>query len=235
MGSPFLKICGLQTPAEAQAARAAGATALGLLCGLTHRAEDQVTPDQARRILASLPAAAPPCAVLVTHLATAKAIAGLAARLDEAAPHPGAVLAAVQVHGDLPPEELRRLGPLLRPGLRRIKAVHVTGDAAETIARALAFAPDADALLLDTRTADRLGGTGRTHDWSVSRQVVRAVAPLPVFLAGGLTPENVAEAIRTVRPAGVDVNSGVEAPGGAKDPERMRRFVAAARDALAGA
>ena len=90
--------------------------------------------------------------------------------------------------------------------------MHVTGD--DALGRALVYAAVADALVLDSRTADRLGGTGRTHDWSVSARIVAAVAPLPVYLAGGLRPENVAEAIARVHPAGVDVNSGVEDAGG---------------------
>ena len=88
--------------------------------------------------------------------------------------------------------------------------------------------------MLDTRTADRLGGTCRTHDWSVSARIVVAVAPLPVYLAGGLQPENVAEAVARVRPAGVDVNSGVEDAGGRKDAAKMRAFVDRARAALLG-
>ena len=93
---------------------------------------------------------------------------------------------------------------------------------------------DADALLLDTRTADRLGGTGRTHDWSVSARIVAAAAPVPVYLAGGLRPENVVEAVERVRPAGVDANSGVEDANGRKDLERMRAFVGRARAGLLG-
>jgi phosphoribosylanthranilate isomerase len=106
----------------------------------------------------------------------------------------------------------------------------VTGD--DALDRALGCAPDADALVLDSRTADRLGGTGRTHDWSVSARIVSAVAPRPVYLAGGLRPENVAEAVARVRPAGVDVNSGVEDASGRKDMAKMRAFVDRAGAAL---
>ena len=96
----------------------------------------------------------------------------------------------------------------------------------------VAPSPTADALVLDSRTADCLGGTGLTHDWSVSAGIVEAVAPLPVYLAGGLRPENVGEAIARVRPAGVDVNSGVEDASGRKDGQRMCEFVARARAGL---
>jgi phosphoribosylanthranilate isomerase len=127
--------------------------------------------------------------------------------------------------------DLRRLRALV-PGVTLIKAVHVTGE--DALGSALAYAPDADALVLDSRTADRLGGTGLTHDWSVSARIVAAVAPLPVYLAGGLTPENVAEAVARVRPAGVDVNSGVEDADGRKDAAKMRAFVDRARAGLPG-
>ena len=80
---------------------------------------------------------------------------------------------------------------------------------------------------------DRLGGTGRTRDWSVSARIFAAVARLPVHLAGGLRPENVAGAAARVRPAGVDVNSGVEDRHGRKDAAKTRAFVARAWAALA--
>jgi phosphoribosylanthranilate isomerase len=145
-----------------------------------------------------------------------------------------AVLAAsigastVQVHGEMAVPVLQRLRALV-PGARLLKAVHVTGE--DALGRALACAA-ADALVLDSRTADRLGGTGRTHDWSISARIVAAVSPLPVYLAGGLGPENAVAAIARVRPAGVDVNSGVEDATGRKDTERMRDFVARATAGL---
>lgn len=217
----FLKICGIRTPQEASLALASGATALGFLVGLTHRAEDEIDTAQAAEIIRSLPPEAE--TVLVIHLLDPEAIARLAVAT-------GAM--TVQVHGDLAVEGVWRLRALL-PGQRLIKAVHVTGP--EAVRHALAHAAAADALLLDSRTADRLGGTGQTHDWSISRAIIGAVAPLPVYLAGGLRPDNVEEAIRTVRPAGVDVNSGVEDVAGGKDPVKLREFLRRAAAALAGA
>jgi len=215
----FLKICGIQAASEAAAAAEAGATALGFLLGLTHWAGDETTPDAAATTIRTLPPHIEP--VLVTHLLDEAAIADLAR---------GIGARAIQVHDDLSPAGLRRLRALA-PGLRLVKAVHVTGP--EAAGKAAEYAGVADALLLDSRTADRLGGTGRTHDWSLSREIVRA-SPVPVYLAGGLRPENVTEAIARVRPAGVDVNSGVEDESGRKDTRKMRAFVARARAALAG-
>ena len=218
---PFLKICGLRTENEARAAVAAGATALGMLVGLTHRAEDEASEAEAGHLVSAL--APGPTMVLVTHLLDPAAIVALAQRIG---------VTTIQVHGDVPPDGLRALRGLA-PDACLIKAIHVTGP--DAMARTEAFAPQVDALLLGSRTADRLGGTGQTHDWAISRRIVGAVAPVPVILAGGLTPDNVAGAIEQVRPAGVDVNSGVEDATGAKDPARMRAFIAAARSALRAA
>lgn len=215
----FIKICGLRSPAEALAAAAAGATAFGVLVGLTHRAADEIDAATARAIRAALPPGAE--LVLVTHRTDPASVAALAA---------ATCARTIQVHGDMAAEgldELRRLAP----GLRLLKAIHVTGEGA--IAAARTHASHADALLLDSRTGDRLGGTGLTHDWTISRRIVAAVAPTPVILAGGLNPGNVAAAIAAVGPVGVDVNSGVEDATGAKDLARLAAFVAAAQAALA--
>ena len=112
------------------------------------------------------------------------------------------------------------------PGVALVQVVHVTGE--ESFAEALGVARHADALLLDSGNQSlavkELGGTGRTHDWRVSRRVVEA-SPVPVFLAGGLRPENVAGAVSTVRPFGLDVCSGVRT-GGRLDAEKLERFFA---------
>jgi phosphoribosylanthranilate isomerase len=153
--------------------------------------------------------------VLVTHLATVEAVLTL---VDHVQPD------SVQLHGE-PQPSLCAAVREARPLLRICQAVHVTGP--EAAERASEVAPHCDALVLDSRTADRLGGTGRTHDWSVSRQIVDDVG-VPVILAGGLTDENVAEAIRVVHPYAVDVNSGVDDRAGRKDPRRLDRFMSAA-------
>jgi phosphoribosylanthranilate isomerase len=111
------------------------------------------------------------------------------------------------------------------PGIRLVQVVHVTDESA--IQEARHAAAEADAILLDSgdpRTAIKeLGGTGRVHDWSISRRIRESVG-VPVFLAGGLTPDNVAEAVRQVSPFGVDVCSGLRT-GGQLDEEKLVRFV----------
>ena len=112
------------------------------------------------------------------------------------------------------------------PGVSLVQVVHVRGE--ESLAEALEAARHADALLLDSGNQSlavkQLGGTGRTHDWGVSRRVVEA-SPVPVFLAGGLRAENVAEAVEAVRPFGLDVCSGVRTEG-RLDAEKLKRFFA---------
>ena len=113
------------------------------------------------------------------------------------------------------------------PGVKLVQVIHVTGEA--SVAEAAEAAPHADALLLDSGNpalaTKELGGTERTHDWVISRRI-RERVEVPVFLAGGLTPANVAEALRAVRPFGVDLCSGVRT-GGRLDEDKLRRFFAA--------
>jgi phosphoribosylanthranilate isomerase len=169
---PFVKICGIQTYEEARSALDCGATALGFLVGLTHRAEDEIEAAAAAAIVRRLPTETE--TVLVTHLLEPAALADLQSVVSAR---------TIQVHGSMTAPDLTRLRGLV-PRARLLKAVHVTGEAA--LDEALAYSAAADALVLDSRTADRLGGTGLTHDWSVSRRIVGKVAPLHVYLAGGL-------------------------------------------------
>lgn len=117
----------------------------------------------------------------------------------------------------------RRLREAL-PGIALVQVVHVTGP--EAVDEAIAIAPEVDAILLDSGNQSlaikELGGTGRTHDWRLSRRIREAI-DAPLFLAGGLKPENVAEAIREVRPFGVDVCSGLRTEG-RLDPQKLETF-----------
>jgi phosphoribosylanthranilate isomerase len=114
------------------------------------------------------------------------------------------------------------------PGIKLVQVIHVAGE--ESVAEAVAAAAYADALLLDSGQPHApikvLGGTGRVHDWALSRRIVEAVA-CPVFLAGGLRADNVGAAIATVRPFGVDVCTGVRRADYSLDPEKLAAFVAA--------
>ena len=134
--------------------------------------------------------------------------------------------------GELPPEGVFELRKKI-PGVEIIQAIPVTGP--ESLDIALAYEEVADILFLDSVAPDvnGIGIAGVTHDWNISRKIVETVSK-PCILAGGLSPENVAESIRAVRPWGVDSNTHTCFPGTwEKDPDRMRRFAEAARGAAA--
>jgi len=115
------------------------------------------------------------------------------------------------------------------PGIKLVQVIHVTGP--ESVDEAIAVASQVDAILLDSGNQSlaikELGGTGRTHDWSLSRKIREAIE-VPLFLAGGLNPTNVAAAIREVQPFGIDVCSGLRTEG-ALDPQKLARFIRAIR------
>lgn len=216
---PRVKICGIANLEDARTAIACGADALGFLVGLVYPTGDELTAERARELVAALPPFVNP--VLVTHQSDPEVVAGLVATV---APH------VVQLHGAFAPEDISRLRARF-PHLKILKAVHVDGEGAVDAARRVA--PLVDGILLDTRTATRLGGTGLTHDWSIDRCIREALPDTPVILAGGLNPDNVVRAIETVRPYGVDVNTGVSIEPGRKSPELLKRFLQGAKRAVA--
>ena len=202
----LVKICGVTNLEDALAAVDAGAALLGF--NFYRRSPRYVPPGDARRIVEQLP----------------EGVTGVGVFVNEAGPEEveriarEAGLGAVQLHGDETPEFCRALR-----GLKTIKALRVR---AGFDADACALYP-VDALLLDAYRTDAFGGTGHTFDWSLARQARERVARL--YLAGGLTPDNVAEAVGAVRPYAVDVCSGVETSPGRKSIPLMRRFVEQAK------
>ena len=127
-------------------------------------------------------------------------------------------------------QELRRLAP----GLGIIKSLVVRGQGIEALrAEAEAAEPFVDAFITDTfdPATGASGATGKTHDWTISAALARALSR-PLILAGGLNPDNVAEAVAAVRPFGVDAHTGLEDAAGDKDEGKVRAFVARAREAL---
>ena len=208
-----VKICGTATFADLDCAVAAGADAVGFLMGITHVTQDAVTPETAAAMVATLPPFIVP--VAVTHLTKPSDLI----RIVELSR-----CTTLQIQDMVTPDDIAEVREAL-PYLRIMKAVHVMDESAITTAKY--FSDTADAILLDTRTADRIGGTGITHDWNISAKIVKECS-CPVILAGGLTPENVTEAITRVRPYAVDVHTGVK-KNGVRDAERTRAFVANAR------
>jgi phosphoribosylanthranilate isomerase len=215
------KLCGIRSSDDLNIAIRAGADAIGLICGVTHVSEDALSEEVARR-LARL---APPyvSTVLVTHLQSSSDILGLADFIG---------VDTIQIHGLVDVATVADVFAKAN-GRRITKAIHVTSS--EAIEEAAEYLDISHALHLDSRTGDRLGGTGELHDWSVSRRIVELAddhGGRPVILSGGLRPVNVASAIATVEPYAVDVNSGIEDSKGNKDADLAIRFVAAARAAL---
>lgn len=218
--SPRVKICGIRSESDLRIAVASGADAVGFISGVTHRSEDALTGERAAELVAVTPPYV--STVLVTHLEHADEIVGLADVLG---------VDTIQVHGLVSADTLRRVFDRSHGRRRVTRAVHVTDE--ESVNEALKAVGACHGVHLDSRTADRLGGTGRTHDWSISRKIVDTLAShsVPVILSGGLRPENVADAVENVRPFAVDVNSGVEDEYGNKDAWRSSKFVAEVREA----
>lgn len=209
-----VKICCIASQAEARAAVAAGADALGLV-GAMPSGPGPISDEVAAEIAAAAPP--PVSAWLLSSEPDGEAVAAHARRVG---------VATVQVVRHLDPGEHARIRRQA-PGLKIVQVIHVENEGALELARA--YADTADALLLDSGrpSADELGGTGRAHDWDLSRRIVEAV-DRPVFLAGGLTAENAADAITRVRPFGLDLCSGVRT-GGALDAAKLAAFMAAVR------
>jgi phosphoribosylanthranilate isomerase len=143
-------------------------------------------------------------------------------------------LTGVQILSGADPNLVARLREKLGPALRIVHALHFGPEAGQQAA-IIAADPNVDAILVDSRTATAVGGTGTTFDWDAARATVFGdERTVKLIAAGGLSPENVREAIAILRPWGVDVASGVEAAPGRKDPAKVRDFIAAARLALQG-
>lgn len=213
------KICGIRSESDLRAAVAAGADAVGFISGITHFSEDVLDAAHARQLSRMVPAGID--RVLVTHLTSPTAVLDLADSIG---------VDCIQLHGLITLGTVRAV-KAGAAGRRVIRAVHVTGP--EAIGAALDVAPECDGIVLDSRSANRLGGTGHTHDWTISARIVDKLASLdfPVMLAGGLNPHNVTAAIEAVHPSWVDVNSGLDDPHGDKDPYACAAFVSAAHHA----
>lgn len=213
-----VKICCIMSADEAATAIRLGADALGLV-GEMPSGPGVIADATIAAIAARVP---PPVATfLLTSRTTAPAIA---------AHHAVAGTTTIQLVDAVPPgthAELRAA----RPGVRLVQVIHVTGPA--SVDDALVLAPAVDALLLDSGNpalaVKELGGTGRRHDWSLSRRIVEQ-ASVPVFLAGGLRAENVAEAIQSVGPFGLDLCSGVRTEG-RLDPAKLEALMTAVQRA----
>ena len=146
-------------------------------------------------------------------------------------------MTGVQLHFDAKPDLPAKLRELLGPQLRILRVIHFDAGAAKLLKEQVAehdLNPHVNAVLVDSRTAVALGGTGAPFDWKIARKALfqNAKARKRRIAAGGLSPENVAEAIAMLRPWGVDVVSGVESAPGHKDPVKVKAFIQCARAAF---
>ena len=201
-----VKICGITRPEDALAAARAGAHAIGLV--FYAGSPRYVTPGRAAEIIRVVP----PFVTTVGLFVNAQA-EEVRATLAEAP------VGLLQFHGDETPAFCRQFN---RPYVRAVRMK----PGIDLLQYARDY-HDSKALLLDTYVADLHGGSGAVFDW---RLIPRGL-PLPVILSGGLTPENVADAVRRVRPSAVDVSSGVESAKGVKDAQKVAAFIKGVRNA----
>jgi phosphoribosylanthranilate isomerase len=208
----WIKICGTTCVEDALQSMEAGADALGFIFAPSKR---RVTPEQAQQIIHELPQAVERIGVFMNS--TAAEIGAIAGKV---------ALTGIQMHGDEAPAEVySQLPANQRDALRKIKTILVQGNFASKFDSYATASSKVDAWLFDSGA-----GSGKTFDWQAARAQL-GDRQGRFIVAGGLTPENVGEAIRTFKPWGVDVVTGVEREPGRKDPEKLKAFVAAVRRA----
>ena len=202
--STQIKICGVTNVADALAVAEAGADMIGLM--FYEQSPRHITLATAVEISRALPPFVLRVGVFVNpdEALVTRAIGECG-------------LSLLQFHGDEPSDFCTKFG------LMSLKAIRVR--AAESIAQLADY--HTDAFLLDAHSRNGLGGTGETFNWDLALEAQKFGKP--IFLAGGLTPENVADAVRQVKPFGVDVSSGVESAPGKKDAAKVRAFITAAK------
>ena len=202
-----VKICGITNLTDAQTAVRLGADALGFIFAPSPR---QIAPQTARDIIRALPPFVKTVGVFVNE-----APAAIRKVINDCG------LDLVQLHGDESPDLCNELMPYT------IKALRVKDES--SLQTGQAYQGKVRALLLDTYSKKKAGGTGKTFDWELALRIKKQGFPL--ILSGGLTPANIVAAIHTVRPYGIDVNSGVEERPGQKSPTLMRDLMENVRQA----
>ncbi len=204
-----VKICGITNEEDALKAAILGANYLGFLVEIGF-AEDKVTRKQAKDIIRKLPLETTP--VFVTYLQKAGPIIEIAEEINPS---------IIQLHNDISIEEIGKIRKAL-PKIKLTKSISVIDE--NSINEAKKYEKYVDFILLDTKSGKRKGGTGKTHNWSISRKIVKSVKN-KVFLAGGLNPGNVKQAIKEVKPYAVDTNSGVKSKPRKKDYKKLESFI----------
>lgn len=200
-----IKICGITQPQQGKAIASLGATALGFIC--VPSSPRHVTVEQIRAVIEQLPEKIDKIGVFANSTAL---------EITQTVVNSG--LTGVQLHGDESPEFAMQLRQLL-PNVEILKALRIRSF--EDIDTAATYTTTADTLLLDAYDPQQLGGTGTTLDWAMLQQFSPSC---PWFLAGGLNPDNIVEALTHVSPSGIDLSSGVERAPGDKNLDKVAKL-----------
>ena len=207
-----VKICGNMRKEDVEHAIQSGADAIGFIIGFPSTPRN-LDLDQAYQLMKDIPASID--SVVVTNEDDRNLMRRIAKKLP---------ITAIQLIGNKSySQEIREIFP----DIDLIKVVHAEPE--HLTQSVFNFSKDYDTILIDTKTKDIPGGTGLTHDWSLSRKAVTIIHPTPVILAGGLNPQNVEDAVRIVQPYSVDVSSGVESTLGIKDHNKVETFIKRAK------
>lgn len=204
-----VKVCGIMSEDELISAVMAGADALGFVVEIED-SRHNLSAGEAADLIRKVPVYTKSVAVIAPHDVNSAVLLAEKTRAD-----------VLQLHGKMAPRDIAELKSRVHQKL----VAALAADAG--VAEAKRYGMVADAILLDSMVDGKLGGTGKVHDWDLSREIVRNLR-VPVILAGGLNPGNVAQAIEKVRPYAVDVSSGLESAG-KKDPEKIKSFVQVVR------
>jgi len=209
-----IKICGLKTLQDALFAHHAGADALGFVIDVPVNTPRKISSQEAQSIISKLPPYALTVGVVMPSDLQSSLRIIKKTEVD-----------ALQIHGNSPATMIRELKEKTRIKIIRSVPIAIDIDVTASINEIEKYIESGiGAILLDTKGEENAGGTGQKHDWSKSREIKESIN-CPIILAGGLTPENVAEAIRVVEPYAVDVASGVESSPGIKNHQKIIDFI----------
>jgi len=208
-----VKICGITNEEDALKAAILGADYLGFLVEISF-AEDKITRKKAKELIKKLPLEVEP--IFVTYLKKAKPVIEIAKEIKPS---------IIQLHNDISIEEIGKIRAKL-PKIKLTKSISVINET--SIDKAKEYQNYVDFILLDTSSGKRKGGTGKTHNWEISRKIVKSLNK-KVFLAGGLNPDNVKKAIKKVKPYAVDTNSGVKSKPRKKNYKKLEKFIGEAK------
>ena len=214
----IVQIAGIKNKEEAKKCVEAGVDAIGLLVGRTHESNDFIDEHKAKEIIDSLPAFV--FSVMITHLEDGDEICRIAKFIG---------CNTIQLHSHLPESEVEKIRKNL-PYIKLLRLIHISETGITTDIDSIKIV---DAYFLDSFNlkTNQVGGTGLTHNWDIDKNLC-ATLDKPVIIAGGLNPDNVADAIRYSHPFGVDVNSGTKGADGYRDMDKVISFTKNSKNAI---